>query len=41
VATQSDIRDECTDCITSEEGIELAKDIGAECLIDIITDIVY
>jgi GTPase SAR1 family protein len=23
VATQSDIRDECTDCITSEEGIEL------------------
>jgi GTPase SAR1 family protein len=34
VATQSDIRDECTDCITSEEGIELAKDIGAECLIE-------
>lgn len=34
VATQCDIRDECTDCITSEEGVELAKDIGAECLIE-------
>ncbi|VDI80353.1 rho-related GTP-binding protein RhoJ-like [Mytilus galloprovincialis] len=34
VATQSDSRHLYEDSVTCEEGVELAKDIGAECLIE-------
>lgn len=34
VATQTDMKHESDDHITSLEGVELAKDIGAECLIE-------
>lgn len=34
VATQTDIKFRSDNYITSDEGVELAKDIGAECLIE-------